>query len=210
MRLVTVGRSLHEPPSYGADGHQRPCTLAHAHTRNIKYKFLGQNRRAERDAPRATADTPRRPTAQLTRDKTHHASHRPPSRAPPQGLGPGQRLAVHPGRDVAAAVRTLQVAVCKTCSEIHLPGAQNRKTIKLRINPGLTALLTLYGRAPATTRQPSFLTWRYQLVYTRSVSPIKYKYPGAVSRCLRGSKICTSTDHSSTESSAGVNETCRS
>ena len=32
----SVGRSvvgsLHEPPTYGANGHQRPCTLAHAHT----------------------------------------------------------------------------------------------------------------------------------------------------------------------------------
>lgn len=27
-----VGRSLQEPPTYGAYGHQRPCTLAHIHT----------------------------------------------------------------------------------------------------------------------------------------------------------------------------------
>ena len=49
-----------------------------------KRSLLGRNRRAERDAPRATAHTPRSTgTAQLTRDKTHHSSHRPPAIARP-------------------------------------------------------------------------------------------------------------------------------
>ena len=80
------------------------------------------NRRAERDAPRANRTYAAEPgTAQLTRDKTHHPSHRPPSHAHTSvNSNPAQR--VRRSRDGSRLANPHRQANLRRRGELHRDG----------------------------------------------------------------------------------------